>query len=328
MSDYHQFGEPSGAGFIDTHFDFKTCARTDGTTYGVPDKSSCAQKGAKEVKGGGDALTQLRAQMAKDPVKFDKDVLSTMDSKSLKALAKKLKGSDDKVDQRIAKLASARAEVIERGENRGSSSMSKEARLDEKLAIANFFSKKGWTIDAEEKAALSSALLRIKQSGATNQKEHTALVNEMFDSKPLRPEVREKVLAMAKEAGMGPKATMTMSQEVDAARKELNDHYEKNKYNLKMKNGVPGPVLRKHYDNQDEVKILEAMQEHRVSYKEAKRVIKLKRGKSDAKVKAKAEDDLRRRQNNARGRSNARLIEAAKNSGCTWEQIKSGNCMM
>ena len=45
------FGEPSGGGFIDSHFDFKQCQRRDGSIYGVPDKSSCAQKGAKEVKG-------------------------------------------------------------------------------------------------------------------------------------------------------------------------------------------------------------------------------------------------------------------------------------
>ena len=32
-------------------WDFKTCERSDGTYYGVPDKSACAQKGAREVKG-------------------------------------------------------------------------------------------------------------------------------------------------------------------------------------------------------------------------------------------------------------------------------------
>jgi len=50
VSDYHQFGEPSGAGFIDTHFDFKQCQRSNGSIYGVPDTSDCAMKGAKEVK--------------------------------------------------------------------------------------------------------------------------------------------------------------------------------------------------------------------------------------------------------------------------------------
>ena len=33
------------------YLDFKTCRRSDGSYYGVPDKSSCAQKGAKEVRG-------------------------------------------------------------------------------------------------------------------------------------------------------------------------------------------------------------------------------------------------------------------------------------
>jgi hypothetical protein len=35
MTDYHQFGEPSGAGFIDTHFDFSRCQRPDGSYYGT-----------------------------------------------------------------------------------------------------------------------------------------------------------------------------------------------------------------------------------------------------------------------------------------------------
>ena len=34
----------------DDTFDFKTCRRSDGTMYGVPESSSCAQKGAKEVQ--------------------------------------------------------------------------------------------------------------------------------------------------------------------------------------------------------------------------------------------------------------------------------------
>ena len=48
---YNQDAESFAEGCDDT-FDFKTCKRSDGTTYGVPDKSDCAQKGAKEVKPG------------------------------------------------------------------------------------------------------------------------------------------------------------------------------------------------------------------------------------------------------------------------------------
>lgn len=50
MNNTFNFGEPSGGGFIDTHFDFKQCQRSDGTIYGVPNTSDCAMKGAKEVK--------------------------------------------------------------------------------------------------------------------------------------------------------------------------------------------------------------------------------------------------------------------------------------
>ena len=42
-------------------YDFKQCARQDGTVYGVSDKNSCSQKGSKEVKAnkGGEGGGQL-----------------------------------------------------------------------------------------------------------------------------------------------------------------------------------------------------------------------------------------------------------------------------
>ena len=44
-------------------YDFKQCARQDGTIYGVSDKNSCSQKGSKEVKAdkGGEGGGQLSA---------------------------------------------------------------------------------------------------------------------------------------------------------------------------------------------------------------------------------------------------------------------------
>lgn len=52
---FGQFSDDSMDAFneaIMNRFDFKQCQRTDGTIYGVPDKSSCTQKGAKEVSKG------------------------------------------------------------------------------------------------------------------------------------------------------------------------------------------------------------------------------------------------------------------------------------
>jgi hypothetical protein len=50
-------------------YDFKQCQRQDGSIYGVPDKSSCAQKGSKEVKankggeGGGNLKTATNKKL-------------------------------------------------------------------------------------------------------------------------------------------------------------------------------------------------------------------------------------------------------------------------
>ena len=35
MKNSYDFGEPSGGGFIDTHFDFARCQRPDGSFYGT-----------------------------------------------------------------------------------------------------------------------------------------------------------------------------------------------------------------------------------------------------------------------------------------------------
>ena len=58
------FGEPSGGGFIDTHFDFKTCQRSDGTFYGTA--GDCTQKGSKEVKNEKKAVDKRADAIVKD----------------------------------------------------------------------------------------------------------------------------------------------------------------------------------------------------------------------------------------------------------------------
>ena len=71
-SPFGQFSDDSTQAFNEAmaeRFDFKQCQRSDGTIYGVPDKSNCAQKGAKEVKpnkggeGGGSANSKEIEQM-------------------------------------------------------------------------------------------------------------------------------------------------------------------------------------------------------------------------------------------------------------------------
>ncbi len=56
-------------GVMETCYDFKTCQRSNGTTYGVPSSSDCAQKGAREVKpnqGGGGQSSLVSAQKKYD----------------------------------------------------------------------------------------------------------------------------------------------------------------------------------------------------------------------------------------------------------------------
>ena len=78
----------------DESFDFKQCQRSNGTMYGVPDKSSCAQKGSKEVKGQqgntGDArkkvlsITQQSAKMTDAQTKSLESIASKMDEEALR----------------------------------------------------------------------------------------------------------------------------------------------------------------------------------------------------------------------------------------------------
>ena len=59
-------------------YDFKTCQRTNGSVYGIPDKSSC-QTG-KEVKSsvGNNLITDLRMATGRDARKLDIDVMSSL----------------------------------------------------------------------------------------------------------------------------------------------------------------------------------------------------------------------------------------------------------
>ena len=87
MSDMN-FGEPSGGGFIDTHFDFARCQRPDGSYYGTGGqcrkgapagnrkpadekklakmrKKDLERRGVKEAKGGGKEATQRQMDLLK-----------------------------------------------------------------------------------------------------------------------------------------------------------------------------------------------------------------------------------------------------------------------
>ena len=105
-------------------WEFKQCQRKDGTIYGVPDSSSC-EKG-KEVKAsqGSGPFTGMRAIMAQDPEKLDRDLLSKLGTEGLKKIEKatydQMKATPD-LDrkQQLAKitmLAANRRREIEKGE--------------------------------------------------------------------------------------------------------------------------------------------------------------------------------------------------------------------
>ena len=77
------FGEPSGGGFVESHFDFSRCQRPDGSFYGTGGQCrKGAPVGAKEKEtkssgsgGGGGDTKQLRKDMiaARDAEKTAKE---------------------------------------------------------------------------------------------------------------------------------------------------------------------------------------------------------------------------------------------------------------
>ena len=74
---FGQFSEGTLARFSE-EYSFKTCKRQDGSTYGISDKSNCAQKGSKETtkekeKGStkAEALDDLVKTLRIDPQTFE-----------------------------------------------------------------------------------------------------------------------------------------------------------------------------------------------------------------------------------------------------------------
>ena len=68
-NDFGQFSEDALARFSE-EYSFKTCKRQDGSTYGIPDKSNCTQKGAKETTKE-EALDDLVKTLRIDPQTFE-----------------------------------------------------------------------------------------------------------------------------------------------------------------------------------------------------------------------------------------------------------------
>ena len=84
-------------------FDFKTCARNDGSTYGIPSGSDCGS-GRKEVKGGGGQQVAGNVPYKQsDAYKKAKDFNKRMD-KLMKRLEQHLPRASAGGDKQIAEL--------------------------------------------------------------------------------------------------------------------------------------------------------------------------------------------------------------------------------
>ena len=130
MSDYHQFGEPSGAGFIDTHFDFTRCQRPDGSFYGTG--GVCrkgAQSGAKEKEAkssGGSSVKEVKAL----------DTAAKAADKKANAADKKFQKSKSKADQKAARAADKEAKAANKAADKAAKGLEKMRSQDAKLKAA------------------------------------------------------------------------------------------------------------------------------------------------------------------------------------------------
>ena len=128
MSDYHQFGEPSGAGFIDTHFDFARCQRPDGSFYGTDGQcrkgSPTGAKEKAEPKAGskGAAKADITAK-AKEVRSMDK-VAKAADKKA-DAADKKFQKSKSPADQKAAKAADKEAKAANKEADKANKELSR-----------------------------------------------------------------------------------------------------------------------------------------------------------------------------------------------------------
>ena len=100
----------------------------------------------------------------------------------------------------------------------------------------------------------------------------------------------------------------------EAAYKRMNDAKRSEDKALKNK-------LTKAWETtRDETEILRTMKKNKVDRKTAE----AKLGRAVKKNQAEAAEKDRKWENRQRGRSNSRLIEANKNAGNSWEDIKAG----
>jgi len=190
-------------------FDFKQCKRSDGTIYGVPNDSDCAQKGSREVspsQGNGPMLA-MRAKMAKSPEKFEKDVLSKLGTSGLDKLAHALKNTGDPTDKKIAQLAEKRAKAIRAQEGSSAKPASaKPSRASEVNRIAARVKKEG------AEMVMSDEFMKLKGKGYSDG-EIRKMMEEAWNisrgaKKPLQEEAPKKE-APKKEAPKKAASTST-----------------------------------------------------------------------------------------------------------------------
>ena len=163
MSDYHQFGEPSGAGFIDTHFDFARCQRADGSFYGTG--GVCrkgTQTGAKEKEAPkGKSKASPKRDDSKDLKNKKGEVIGTsprnMLVDNIKTMEGRLKDSRSEGETKLLKDSIAKAKAKLASEDKAAKPAPK---ADSKATQANVRKLDKAAKEADKKAAAADKAWR------------------------------------------------------------------------------------------------------------------------------------------------------------------------
>ena len=131
---YHEFGEPSGAGFIEQHFDFGRCQRADGSFYGTGGvcrkgtEAGAKEKEAKSSGGGGSSVAEVKA--------LDKKAKEANKKADAAEKAWRKAGAKPGAQQKEVRRLDKEAKAADKAADKAAKGLAKMRKQDEKLKAA------------------------------------------------------------------------------------------------------------------------------------------------------------------------------------------------